>query len=153
MQENKDMAKHNADRVMPEGTGKRYEFHSAKVKVRVPKQADNKDNDVSVQSDDESPATLSKQTDFTPRRAVINLVLDKGGHAILPAAEIEVQLTAEDYSPSRGPNDIKMAYWYGGKWVLFGAKHKFRVTGTGADYPGSAFAEISVWGDPPIAIG
>ena len=100
------MATHRADRVT-------YEFDNAGVKVRVPRQTDERDNDVIVQRDDE---------------------------------------TAEDYSPKRGPDDIQMAYWYGGTWILFGAKNKYHVTGTGPDDPGSAIAEISVWGDPPIAI-
>jgi hypothetical protein len=139
------MATHNADRVT-------YEFYSAGVKVRVLTQADERDDDVIVQRDDESPETPSSP-DFTPRRIVINLVLDKDGNAFEPAPEIEVLLTADDYSPDRGPNDIKMAYWYNDTWVLFGEKHNYHVTGTGPYEPGSAVAEISVWGDPPIAIG
>lgn len=139
------MATHRADRVT-------YEFDSAGVKVRVPRQTDGRDNDVIVQRDDETPDTSGGQTDFIPRRMVINLVLDKDGSAFVPAAEIEVLLTAEDYSPKRGPDEIQMAYWYGGTWILFGAKNKYHVTGTGPDDPGSAIAEISVWGDPPIAI-
>ena len=148
------MAKRKADRVHAEtGGGRRHEFNHARVKVRVPRQDDKKDDDVTIQSDDEVPETIVKQADFRPRRHVINLVLDKRGREIKPPVEIEVELMPDDYSQSRGPNDIKMAYWYDGRWNLFGAKHGFRVSGTGASAPGSAFARISVWGDPPISIG
>ncbi len=148
------MAPRVADSVRRVGNSREHTFTAEDVIVAAPDQADGVD--VRVQKDDPvDPATVPgmlQQSDFYPRRMVINLLLDKDhpGPAqptMNPAVTIRVRVTAQDASNAGGRDKIKMAYWYQGKWIIFADKHGFTIQGNYAQ------ASLAVWGDPPIGMG
>jgi hypothetical protein len=129
-----------------------HTFTAEDVIVTVQDQTDGKT--VRVQKDTATTDNaMYGQSDFYPRRMVINLRLDKDlnadktAPAISPAALIQVKIKSEDITNAGGEGKIKMAYWHGGRWNVFGSKHGFKIEG------GYAKAAMSVWGDPPLAMG
>jgi len=145
------MALRAADSSRRVGNAREHTFAGENVIVTAPDQDDGKE--VRVQKDDvvTTPEMLT-QSDFKPRRMVMNLILDKD-HAgsdqpvIKPAVTIRIKVTDEDDRNAGGRDKVKAAYWYQGKWIVFGEKHGFRIDG------GFAQATLAVWGDPAIAFG
>ena len=145
------MAPRAADSVRRVGNSREHTFATEDVIVVAPDQADGVE--VRVQKDDLVPEpAMNQQSDFKPRRMVINLLLDKdhpgpGQPAMNPAVTIRVRVTDQDATNAGGRDKIKMAYWYQGKWIIFADKHGFTIQGNYAQ------ASLAVWGDPPIGMG
>ncbi len=132
------------------------------VHVRVSPQNDG--NAVEVQGVDAEltpeavhPAIrMGTSSEFRLGRYVMNLELVKPDASdIKPPAQIWIALTAEDLARAQTIDKLKLAYWNGGQWIVFtDVKHHFRIVEpeTEGGY-GYAVAELSRWGDPPLAVG
>ncbi len=146
------MAPRAADSIRRSGNGNEHAFAAENVIITAPDQDDGKD--VRVQKDDiETEPGMYTQADFYPRRLVMNLLLDKDRTGadqgvIKPAVTIRIKVTDEDERNAGSRDKVKAAYWYQGKWIIFGKKHGFQI-----DSNGYAVATLAVWGDPPIGMG
>jgi hypothetical protein len=100
------------------------------------------------------PGNLASGGGFTLDRLVINLMIkDQSNKAVTDFTtpfELRIRYTPEDISAAGGKDKVKLAYWRGGKWVVFNqTDHKFKLEDTGF-----ALVELSSWpSDPPIGIG
>ncbi len=141
------MTPRDADSARRVGNAREHTFTVENVIVIAPDQDDGQD--VHVQKDDlVTTPDMFTQSDFKPRRMVMNLILGKGqAGSIQPAVTIRIKVTDEDNRNAGGPDKVKVAYWYQGKWIVFGEKHGFRIDG------GYAQATLAAWGDPPIGVG
>ena len=145
------MAPRAADAVRRVGNSREHTFAAEDVIIIAPDQVDG--IEVRVQKDDlVTEPEMNQQSDFKPRRLVINLLLDKdhpgpGQPTMNPAVTIRVRVTDQDAVNAGGRDKIKMAYWYQGKWIIFAEKHGFTIQGNYAQ------ASLAVWGDPPIGMG
>ena len=143
----------NANSSRRVGSATEHTFTTEDVIVGVPDQTDGKT--VRVQKDTvTTEKAMYGQSDFYPRRMVMNLILDKDptpgqrtAPSISPAAQIQIKIKPEDITNAGSQDKIKMAYWHGGKWNIFGSKHGFKIEG------GYVKATMAVWGDPPLAMG
>ncbi len=147
------MAPKAADATRRVGSTDEYTFTAEGVTVVVPDQADRKP--VRVQKEDliDVPE-MHTQSDFHPHRIVINLVTEKDADpsshtrpALNPPVTLQVKVTPQDIAHAGSEAKVKMAYWFNGKWNVFGAKHDFAIEN------GYARARLAVWGDPPVGMG
>lgn len=147
------MALKAADTSRQVGNQLEHTFAAEGVIISVPEQTDQQA--VNVQKDDNVSILpeMLQQADFKPRRMVINLVMDKaslsktGTAKIDPPVTIQVKVTDQDIANAGSKEKVRLAYWFQGKWIMFGEKHGFQLAG---DY---VQATLAVWGDPPVAMG
>jgi hypothetical protein len=95
---------------------------------------------------------------FSPRRTLVNFVVVESAYAeklvttFDPPLKLEVKYTEQDVTNAKG-KELTLAFWNGSVWVPFTkAKHKFRRQDD-ASGGGTAYVEITSWGDPPLAWG
>jgi hypothetical protein len=103
------------------------------------------------------PDSLPPGDGFTPSRFVINLQLLEGAKAAAgpfhPRFELRVRYTGEDIAAAGSQDNLKVAYYHGGRWTLLSRTLE-------PDRPGEAASEgyaaifLDDWpDDPPIAVG
>ncbi len=157
------MAKFNAERTFLSDDGAtEHHFNLHGVRVRIAPQEDGRPVDVQGVDAEVAPEAIhpavriGTPSEFRLGRYVMNIDLFKSNAADLnPPAQIWVALTAEDLARARSSDNLKLAYWNGGQWVIFTAsKHHFHVVKPdNAGEAGYAVADFMRWGDPPLAVG
>lgn len=157
------MAKFNAEQTLVSDDGATEHLFSLHgVHVRISPQDDGHAIEVQGVDADLAPESvhpairIGTSSEFRLGRYVMNLELAKPDASdIKPPAQIWIALTQEDLARAQSSDKLKMAYWNGGQWVVFSdTKHHFHTVEpeTEGGY-GYAVAELSRWGDPPLAIG
>ena len=100
-------------------------------------------------------ASMPGNASFAPGRVIAKIdVTDNSGRSLEDfGSEITIRFRYTRGDKQRADNagtTLKLGYWDGGKWVVFGSKHKFKLVSEG-NSGGYGEVKLTKWQDPHVA--